>query len=149
MRGSFGELADHIGGVSLRLRAAPERAAVMTAPLIKYAIHEEFGKAPPLADLAPATQDDRTAKGFAPNDPLVRTHALQESYVDEVGHGADGPIAAAGSSDPLALPHEHGFFNVRAKTMVPPRPAAFLGFQAVQPLAKTIWKNVVGRAIKR
>lgn len=72
-----------------------------------------------LPELAQATQDDRVAKGFTPNDPLLRDGKLLRDST-EMRIGPD--FAAAGTSEPVAGYQEFGYFNVRAKKYVVARP---------------------------
>ena len=149
-RGSFADLANHWDYIAVEIDAAPIDAATVVAPIIANSIKETFGHAPPLRDLAPSTQEDRANHGYAPNNPLVRTEALKESYHSAIAEG-DKPgsmIAMAGSHNRMAAWHEHGYFNVRAQKLVPPRPAALIGFNESQSMARRIWKNLIGRLVK-
>ncbi len=155
MRVTFGEAGDYLGRMSGALRRTPAIAARLTAPLLVESIREQIGHAPPLRDLAESTQAERAALGYAPNEPLKRTGTLEESWVPAVETGlgllehdvAGSALAAAGSADEIAGYHERGYYNVRAGKVVPPRPAGRLGLMAVQPAARTIWKNLIGRAV--
>jgi hypothetical protein len=130
------------------LRVAPKETAAVTAPVLAAGVHAVFGHAPPLADLAQSTQEERATLGYAANEPLVRSHELEESWVPGVSEGREGPISAVGSSNPMASWHEHGFYNHRAQRFVPPRPAGWEGFTAAQVMARAIWKNTIGRISK-
>jgi hypothetical protein len=145
---TFADVARKLEGQAARMRVAPMRAAAMTAPLLAASVHEVFGHDPPLRALKEATQDERTMLGFTPNDPLVRTGGLRETWVPEYGEGPNGPIAGVGSDSKMAMWHEFGYFNVRANQFVPPRPAGWEGFQLAQTIAKKLWMNTVGWAIK-
>lgn len=137
---TFDDAADRFTMMANGVRRAPVNAGIMVAPLLAASMREQFGHAPPLQDLAQSTQIERAQLGYEPNEPLIRTHSLQESYVDDVFEGDNGIIAFAGSRDPIALYQEEG------TATIPPRPAALLGFLAVQPMAQTIWRNIVGVA---
>lgn|GEM_PF-2691281 len=68
-----------------------------------------------LPELAEATQADRVAKGYSPDDPLLRDGALLRDST-EMRVGPD--VAAAGTSEPIAGYHEFGYWNVRAQKFV-------------------------------
>lgn len=72
-----------------------------------------------LADLAPSTKRQRLQLGFTPNDPLKRDGSLLR---DSVQKRVGPDFAAVGSSEPVMFYHEYGYYNVRAKKRVPPRP---------------------------
>lgn len=67
------------------------------------------------ANLAESTVDDRLAKGYTPDDPLLRSGELRDSIVVV----ADGDTAGAVSAEMIALWQEQG------TNRIPPR--AFLG----------------------
>lgn len=77
---------------------------------------------PAWAPLSPATQDDRVAKGFTPDDPLLRTGALRDAI--EI-RPIDEDAILVGVFDPelavIAGAMELGYHNVRANKIVPPR----------------------------
>lgn len=66
--------------------------------------------------LAPATQEDRTRKGFSANEPLLRTGELRDSITHEV---VSHDTAYVGSTSLIAKYQELG------TSKIPPRP--FLG----------------------
>src|ERR1700744_3802985 len=56
-----------------------------TAKILERYVRAGYGSHS-LADLAQATQDDRVAKGYSPNDPLLRDGSLlRDSTQSEVG----------------------------------------------------------------
>lgn len=94
-----------------------------------------------LPDLAEATQDDRVAKGFSPNQPLYRDGSLLRDAVEsELGPN----FAAVGSNEPIAVYHEFGFVNARTGKAVPPRPAFRLGLEKAAGRIVGIIENMVG-----
>lgn len=78
-----------------------------------------FGDNAKLAHLAQATQDERSAKGFTPDDPLLRNGSLLKSKVERAhAHGVGG----IGTPEKIQLHHEYGYINARTGRSVPPRP---------------------------
>ena len=65
--------------------------------------------------LAPSTVADRVSKGFAPDEPLLRTGAMRDS----IEHKVDGDSGFVGSNDDKAVWQELG------TSKIPPR--SFLG----------------------
>lgn len=82
------------------------------------------GPFPAWANLAEATVADRIAKGFTPDDPLLRTGELRES----IGVQVEGHEAQIGTPDQVALYQEVG------TSRIPPRP--FLGPAAIASRVK-------------
>lgn len=134
----FAEMASILNVASLRLRAAPELAAAITAPILVHTIKDIIGNSPPLEALAESTQDEREKLGYARNEPLKRTGELQNSYEGV----AVGNIAAAGSNDPVAGYQEFGTARITT-----PRPAAQLGLSATAPIAHEILTKLVHAAL--
>lgn len=119
---SFGLFGKHLAKVAAIGEAVTHEAAKAGAQHIandaKARIGEyqdAVGPYPAWANLAPATVQDRIAKGFTPDDPLLRTGELQES----IQVVAEGNTAGAVSDDMVALYQEMG------TATIPPRP--FLG----------------------
>lgn len=77
------------------------------------------GDSSKLRDLEQSTQDDRVARGYSANDPLYRDGRLIRDKIEQA-HAHD--LAGIGSSEPVMAAHEFGFYNVRAKKFVAPRP---------------------------
>lgn len=120
MARTFNSISAFVAFMEAKIATLPE---AQKHGLEKAAAHiEEQAKAvigtydynwPQLAD---ATQDDRTRKGFTPNDPLLRTGELKESIQHKV---VDHAHAAVGSDDDKAVWNELG------TDKAPPR--SFLG----------------------
>lgn len=81
-----------------------------------------------LRSLKQSTQADREAHGYTPDDPLVASGSLRQTL--ELHH--EGLVAGVGSSDPRMAWHELGYYNVRAKQIVPPRPALRIAAQTAK-----------------
>lgn len=97
-----------------------------------------------LADLAQATQADRVAQGYTPNDPLLRDGSLlRDSLEFEVGED----FAAVGSSEPIAAYHEYGYINARTGTSVPARPVFMLALESVMPKVVEMIEANLGRTL--
>lgn len=87
------------------------------------------------APLAESTVADRIAKGFSPDDPLLRTGDLRDSIQVE----ATGNEAVVGSASEIAMYQELG-----TDRGIPPRP--FLGpaaFESKLPIGEMAAKTVV------
>src|SRR5580700_3121910 len=83
---SLGALADILEVRSKAAIAATRTALKEGAELVKTAAQECIGSyqpaksdVPAWAPLSPATQEDRVAKGFTPDDPLLRSGELRNS----------------------------------------------------------------------
>jgi phage gpG-like protein len=114
---------------------ALEKAAVIVEKGSKEAIGTyEFGW-PPLAE---STKEDRVNKGFAEDEPLLRTGELRDS----IGHSVDGDTARVGSELDVALYQEVG------TSKIPPR--SFLMQSAVHhrdEIVKEIGETMVAKLI--
>lgn len=102
-------------GLSKEVHKGLERAVVAIEATAKEEIgtyQEAAGPFPAWAPLAESTVADRVAKGFSPDDPLLRTGDLRDSIVHEVGDWE----ATVGSIDPVMEFHEFG------TSKMPPRP---------------------------
>jgi hypothetical protein len=76
------------------------------------------------APLTEGTQDERERKGYAPDEPLLRTGELRAS----ITHRVEPPVVEIGSDDPIAEYQELGTKNI------PPR--SFLGGAAFEQAPK-------------
>lgn len=126
---SLGALAEILEARSADAIVATRKALAEGAELVKTAAQEAIGHyqsakgdVPAWAPLTEATQEDRVAKGFTPDDPLLRTGKLRDSIaVREV----DEDAMLVGVFDPemetVAAAMEYGYFNVRANRPVEPR----------------------------
>ena len=136
--------ADPLGGLIERLQAAaaavgavPEEAAALTAPLLKLNVQDIMGTSA-LLDLAPSTQAERVRLGYTPNDPLVRRGDLRDS----IESAAVGPVAVAGTNNPIAEYQEFG------TSTIPPRPAFAMGLQETTFEAVEIAHELTVAALK-
>lgn len=98
-----------------------------------------MGPFPAWANLAESTVDDRIRKGFAPEDPLLRTGEMRNS----IGVLIAGNEAIIGTPDAVALHHEMG------TSRMPPRPflgpAAMHSKEAVEKMAPAVVLAWIGR----
>lgn len=135
--GSLGEmgmfLAMRVPEIAIELHHGLERIAQR----IERTAKAEFGHYQPATgsfpewpELAESTKDDRAAKGFAENEPLLRTGELHDSIEHEV-HGAELE-AVIGSKDERMEWHELGTERMPARPVL--GPAAFLNRDAIQKL---------------
>lgn len=83
----------------------------------------EVGPFPAWAPLTPGTQADRVAKGFAPEDPLLRTGELRDSIVMEHEHFA----VVVGSTSPVAGYQEYGTSSIPPRPFIGPAALAKMG----------------------
>jgi len=86
------------------------KACEMVAAQARSAIGQQHEMWPALA---PATIEDRVRKGFAANEPLLRTGAMRDSIQWKTS--ADGLIGMIGSDSPVAVAQELG------TAKIPPR----------------------------
>ena len=126
---SLGALADILQARSVAAVKATRTALREGAELVKTAAQECIGEyqpakgdVPAWEPLSPVTQADRVAKGFTPDDPLLRTGGLRDSI--EVRPVTEDEILV-GVFDPemqtIAGAMEYGYNNVRAARHVAPR----------------------------
>lgn len=130
-------------------REALEAAAGLTAKVVKRNVRAAFGDSSKLAHLAPATQADRVAKGYTPDDPLLRTgELLRDSIEDDfsplMGGGA---VAGVGSPEEVLKYHEFGYINARTGNAVPPRPVLQTGLKESVPEITAALKGAVNAAL--
>ena len=119
---SFGLFGKHLAKVAAIGESVTHEAAKAGAQHIANAAKDRIGEYqdatgpyPAWVNLAPATVLDRIAKGFSPDDPLLRSGELRDS----IKVVAEGNVAGAVSDDMVALYQEMG------TATIPPRP--FLG----------------------
>lgn len=126
---SFSALAEALERRSIAAVTAARTALKVGAELVKTAAQESIGSyqpakgdVPAWAPLSSATQEDRVAKGFTADDPLLRTGDLRDSI--EIRPVGDDDVLV-GVFDPemqtIAAAMEYGYYNVRAQKAVPPR----------------------------
>jgi HK97 gp10 family phage protein len=111
-------LASHFAQLSEQMDEQNVENAKRAAEMVRDAAKEAIGTYKyDWPQLAPATITDRIAKGFAPNDPLLRTGQLRDSieFVVEVQEGGEKVTAEVGSNDPVAAYQELG------TSTIPPR----------------------------
>jgi len=146
---SFSELANVLETRAVAAVAAARAALTEGAQLVKKTAQEKIGEYQPAAGdlpawapLSPVTQADRVAKGFSPDNPLLRTGALRDSIEirpvteDDVLVGVFDP-----EMETIAGAMEYGYYNVRAQTPVPPR--SFIrgsAFELARPIGESIGK---------
>jgi len=96
----------------------------------------------PTAPLADRTIDDRIHKGFAPDDPGLRTGDMRESYGTRVSGEALRVEASIGSDDIKAVVFELG--RMEQNNYQPPRPElAVAAFRNEGKVARGIGRMVV------
>ena len=126
---SLGALAEILEARSAAAVVATRKALKEGAELVKAEAQDVIGHyqpakgdVPAWAPLSPATQEDRVAKGFTPDDPLLRSGELRDSI--EV-RPVDDDAMLVGVFDPemqtIAAAMEFGYINVRAGRFVEPR----------------------------
>lgn len=117
--GSFGEmamqLAEMVVAEELAFYHGLKKCAVAIEKTAKKEIgtyQDEIGHFPGWVELADSTKKDRVQKGFSENDPLERTHELENS----ISHEIVGREAAIGSDSDVMVYQELG------TPTIPPRP---------------------------
>lgn len=142
--GSLEQFARFIENIALKQQGV----ATIAADVAAHALHKNalkiYGDSTKLAPLAQATQDDRVAKGYSPNDPLLRTGELLKDSL-EMGH--EGPVAGIGSAEPVHMYHEYGYVNARTGRAVPPRPVFREAMVESAPEIGEILQQVVGASL--
>jgi hypothetical protein len=104
--------------------AADTAARAMVAASIVEEVRDRIGQEDQLPPpLAQATQDQREKLGYAPDETLLRTEALRDSYHWE---HASTRVTEAGSDSPVALYQELGTTR---------------GVPARYPLTRTVSEN--------
>jgi hypothetical protein len=126
---SFGELAESLEAHATAAVAAAHTALKAGAELVKTEAQAKLGHyqgaagdTPAWAPLSEATQADRVAKGFTPDDPLLRTGELRDSI--EIRPVTEDEIEVGvfdGEMQTIAAAMEFGYHNVRANKIVAPR----------------------------
>lgn len=104
-----------VGGLEKSLHEGLKQVAEAIEETAKEELgvyQDAIGPYPAWAPLAESTVADRIAKGFTPDDPLLRTGELRDSIVHEV-HGLEAII---GSTDEVMEYMEFG------TSKMPPRP---------------------------
>jgi hypothetical protein len=115
-------LLDMVGklvAAEIGIRVAAHEALERVAVAVEDTAKSELGVYQPAvgpfgewAELADATKEDRVARGFTENEPLLRTGELRDS----IGHRVDGLEAEIGSTNEIMVYQELG------TTRIPPRP---------------------------
>lgn len=96
---------------------------------------QAIGPFPAWAQLSNATVDDRVAKGYTPDDPLLRDGRMRDSISNEVS----GHEAVVGSDSNIAIYQELG------TDKIPPRP--FLGPAVIHN--HDLIRKIMGKALAR
>ncbi|MCJ2136201.1 hypothetical protein MKK69_19455 [Methylobacterium sp. J-026] len=136
---SIGALATFLEGVAHSLPQAQQAALDDATTFLLQKVKEipgNYQSDPAWPALAEATVEDRTRKGFTPDDPLRRTGEFAETFQKHV----DGPTRAeVGSNDERAAWFELG------TSRMPPRPV--LGAAKAQHDPHLV--EIVGRRIQQ
>ncbi|MGH8299400.1 MAG: phage virion morphogenesis protein, partial [Steroidobacteraceae bacterium] len=119
---SFGAFAEHLLTREAVVVAAWHEVLEPIGAMVAHTAREKIGEYqdaegpfPEWAPLAEATVEDRIAKGFSADEPLLRTGDLRDS----ISHAVEGLEVAVGSTSDIAVYQELG------TERIPPRP--FLG----------------------
>jgi HK97 gp10 family phage protein len=136
---SLGQFARHLAtvevAVALELRRGLDRVAVAVRDKAKDEIgtyQPGIGPFPAWAQLAESTVEDRVAKGYSPDEPLLRSGEMRDS----IGKDVSGMEATIGSTSDKAVYQELG------TDKIPPRP--FLGPAVLHN--EELIKRILGRA---
>lgn len=139
---SLAAFSMHLVKAAIAVRVAEHLALDRAAEIIEKDAKRQLGTYQPeagpfaaWAPLAAATVADRIAKGFTPDDPLLRDGTLRDS----ISRTVEGHEAAIGSTSDIAVYQELG------TEKIPPRPflgpAAFNNREAVE---KVLAQYVLG-----
>jgi hypothetical protein len=132
-----------------------ERAAVKTKVEIEIPVEAVMVAAENLAkesvgtyafgwpQLAESTQDERVAKGYSANDPLLREGDLRDSIEHQVEATFEGAEGTLGSSSMVALYQELG-----TSRNLPPRPFLSEALMRSAPLLETEFGEFLIRTLK-
>lgn len=129
---------------AIELPLAVNEATEASAKAVKKVVQSIYGT-DKLADLAEATQDERTSLGYAANEPLYRTGELLRDSVEIERPSMD--TAIIGSSEPIHAYHEYGYWNVRAGHAVPARPVFKIASVEALPLLASIAQDSVAAVL--
>lgn len=140
---SIGSFVRFLDERTAALTVANVAIGTASARTLRRTVRKNYGSHA-LEDLADATQTERIAKGYTPNDPLKRTGELLRDST-EMAMGED--IAAVGSSEPVAAYHEYGYINARTGRAVPPRPVYKMSLEEAAPKIATIIEENIGFAL--
>lgn len=144
--GSLADLALHLTKETVGGLVATKTGLTRAAELLERQAKSEFGHYqdavgpfPEWAELAESTKEDRLAKGYTENDPLLRSGDRRDSIVHEVGEWE----AIVGSTD------EKMPFSEFGTSKEPPRPvlgsALYLRMdQIVDLIGRTAVSGLVG-----
>ncbi len=137
---SFGAFALHLVTLQSQQLREQEKGLEKVATAIEKTAKSELGVYQPAAGpfsawpaLAESTKEDRSAKGFPADEPLLRTGTLRNS----ISHQVKGSHAAVGSTSEVMVAQELG------TARIPPRPV--LGPAAIRN--KKVIQKVLGRAV--
>lgn len=139
---SVGAFADHLAKLAIKIEPALHAELKKVGKTLEKDAKaiigeyqtENMGPFPPWKQLAESTVDDRVRKGYAPDEPLLRTGDMRDSIESTV----EGLEVAVGSDSKIALYQEMG--TTRG---IPPRP--FLSLALVRGQDKI--KEKLGAAI--
>ena len=144
--GSLGAFAVHLAARHIEIRRELERGLDHALERIEETARSEFGTYQPAAGefaawapLADATQEQREALGYTPNDPLLRTGDLMNAVEREIDKaGLEGAVGVReGQLGTVMLAQEVG------TSRIPPRPV--LGPAAYRNVA--LVKRLAGAAV--
>ena len=152
---NLGEAIAHLRKLQPRLEKAVETSVRKGAGVLLKEVQEEVGEyqrtdtgpAPPMAELADATKEDRLKKGYTENDPGDRDKTMLRSY----GVRADGGHAQVGSDDDHAVEFELGRAARTPGTNddQPPRMVLTIAAHRKAPEVAAIVGEAVRRALTR
>jgi phage gpG-like protein len=114
-------------------------AAEAASHILYDHVRRTFGDATKLAELAEATQDERVAQGYSPNEPLLRDGELLRDSVERIHEGL---VAGVGSNEPIMAYHEFGYVS-RGGTPVPPRPVFEIALYQSEPEVIALMESAV------
>jgi len=113
---SLWEFLVFVDTLSIRTLVADVQGRSIVSQSLKVAVRDRIGDAdrlpPPLAE---STVQERVAKGFTPDDTLLRTGELKRS----IGWAHEGQtVSIVGSRDPKAMYHELGTAHIPRRSFL-------------------------------
>lgn len=118
---SLADLATHLVREHAMIEIGAHEGLELAAIILEREAKREFGHYqdaagpfPEWAELAESTKEDRLAKGYSENEPLLRDGTLRDS----IEHEAHGLEATVGSTSDIMPYHEFGTSKMPARPVL-------------------------------
>lgn len=134
---SFTGFAAELAVIAVEMSTAMNDGLSDVAQILEKEVKSEFGTYQTgWAQLADSTQKQRTAQGYTPNDPLLRTGSER----DKVHHTVEGDEAIVGSDSDIAVWQHIGTEHI------PPRDVYAPAVQRLRPHINRIMANAFAKS---